>query len=96
MLAILDGGGAVRASIRKYGGDKILVQRCHQHKQRNVCEHFAEDQRPYWEKKLVHRASYESSSPYFTTFIVNPLQAGPNVGRRTIATSEITHRQKAK
>ena len=29
------------------------MQRCHQHKQRNVCEHFAEDQRPYWEKKLA-------------------------------------------
>jgi len=53
MLAILDGGGAVRASIRRYCGDKVLVQRCLQHKQRNICEHFAEDQRAYWEKKLA-------------------------------------------
>jgi hypothetical protein len=30
-LAILDGGGAVRASIRKPCGEKILVQRCQQH-----------------------------------------------------------------
>ncbi|HUA86648.1 MAG TPA: transposase [Bryobacteraceae bacterium] len=26
--------------------------RCQQYKQRNVCEHFAQDQRPHWEKKL--------------------------------------------
>lgn len=34
MVAVVDGGGAVRASIRKYCGDKILVVRCQQHKQR--------------------------------------------------------------
>ena len=52
MLAVLDGGAAASGSIRKYCGDNILVQRCQQHKQRNICEHFAEDQRSYWEKKL--------------------------------------------
>jgi len=52
MLAVLDGGTAIGGSIRKYGGDKILVQRCQQHKQRNICEHFADEQRAYWEKKL--------------------------------------------
>ncbi len=53
MLAILDGSGALRASIRRYCGDKVLVQRCVQHKQRNICEYFAEDQRAYWENKLA-------------------------------------------
>jgi putative transposase len=52
MLAGLDGGGAVRASIRKFCGDKVLVIRCHQHKQRNICEHFAREERASWEKKL--------------------------------------------
>jgi putative transposase len=52
MLAVLDGGAALAGSIRRHCGDKVLVQRCQQHKQRNICEHFAEDQRPYWEKKL--------------------------------------------
>jgi putative transposase len=52
LLAVLDGGGALRASIRKYCGDKVLVVRCQQHKQRNICEHFAQNERPYWEKKL--------------------------------------------
>jgi len=53
MLAVLDGGTAAGAAIRKFCGDKILVQRCQQHKQRNICEHFAEDQRTYWEKKMA-------------------------------------------
>jgi len=52
MLVGLDGGGAVRASIRKFCGDKALVVRCQQHEQRNICEHFALEQRPAWEKKL--------------------------------------------
>lgn len=52
MLAVLDGGPALAGSIRRHCGDKVLVQRCQEHKKRNICEHFAEDQRPYWEKKL--------------------------------------------
>jgi transposase-like protein len=52
MLAVLDGSAALGGAIRKYCGDKILVQRCQQHKQRNICEHFADEQRTYWEKKL--------------------------------------------
>src|SRR6266571_3182548 len=52
ILAVLDGGPALGGAIRKYCGDKILVQRCQQHKQRNICEHFADEQRTYWEKKL--------------------------------------------
>jgi len=52
MLAVLDGGPAAAGSLRKLCGDKILVQRCQQHKQRNICEHFDHDQRAYWEKKL--------------------------------------------
>lgn len=52
MLAVLDGGPALAGSIRRHCGDKVLVQRCQEHKQRNICEHFADDQRPYWEKRL--------------------------------------------
>lgn len=52
ILGVLDGGGAVGASVRKYCGDRLLIQRCQQHKQRNICEHFAPEHRAYWEKKL--------------------------------------------
>jgi putative transposase len=52
MLVAVDGGGAVRASLRKFCGDKAVVVRCQQHKQRNVCEHFAAEERAHWETKL--------------------------------------------
>ena len=52
MLAVLDGSAALGASIRRYCGDKVLVQRCQEHKQRNICEHFVADERAYWERKL--------------------------------------------
>lgn len=52
MVAVLDGSAALGASIRRYCGDKVLVQRCQEHKQRNICEHFAADERAYWERKL--------------------------------------------
>lgn len=52
MVAVLDGGTAICGAIRRHCGDKALVQRCQQHKQRNICEHFADEQRTYWERKL--------------------------------------------
>src|SRR5690242_2315629 len=52
MLVGIDGAGGLRASIRKHCGDRILLQRCQKHKQRNVCEHFTKDQQAYWETKL--------------------------------------------
>jgi putative transposase len=53
ILAVLDGGPSLSGAIRKYCGDKVLVQRCQEHKRRNICEHFADEQRTYWEKKLL-------------------------------------------
>lgn len=52
MLVGIDGAGGLRASVRKYCGDRLLLIRCQKHKQRNVCDHFAKDQQPYWETKL--------------------------------------------
>ena len=54
MLVVLDGAGALRASIRKHCGERAWIQRCQQHKQRNVCEHFGEDQYSHWETKLAN------------------------------------------
>lgn len=53
ILAVLDGGPSLSGAIRKYCGDKVMVQRCQEHKRRNICEHFADEQRTYWEKKLL-------------------------------------------
>ena len=53
-MVILDGGRALRSSIKKYCGEHALVQRCQLHKRRNVSEHFADDQQKYWDKKLAN------------------------------------------
>jgi putative transposase len=51
-LAVIDGGRAVHASIKKHCGDRALIQRCQLHKRRNIADHFADDQKTYWDKKL--------------------------------------------
>jgi transposase-like protein len=53
-IAVIDGGIALRTSIRKYCGDRVLIQRCQWHKRRNVTEHFVDDQRAYWNRKLAN------------------------------------------
>jgi transposase-like protein len=54
VLAVIDGGRAVQASIKKHYGDRVLVQRCVLHKRRNIAEHFADDQHHHWDKKLAN------------------------------------------
>ena len=53
MLAVVDGSKALRAALRKYSGDRALVQRCQLHKRRNVCGHFADEKAPPWDRKLA-------------------------------------------
>ena len=40
LLFVVDGGKALRAAISAVFGDKAVVQRCQQHKRRNVVEHL--------------------------------------------------------
>jgi putative transposase len=53
-MAVIDGGRAIRASIKKNCGDHALVQRCQLHKRRNITDHFADDQKKYWDRKLAN------------------------------------------
>ena len=53
-IAVIDGGRALRASIKKHCGERALVQRCQLHKRRNITEHFADDQKTYWDRKLAN------------------------------------------
>jgi len=53
MLAVVDGSKALRAALRKYSGDRALVQRCQLHRRRNVCGHFADEKAPPWDRKLA-------------------------------------------
>ena len=53
-IAVIDGGRALRASITKHYGERVLVQRCQLHKRRNITDHFADHQKKYWDKKLAN------------------------------------------
>jgi transposase-like protein len=53
-LAVIDGGRAIRASIKKHFGENVLVQRCQIHKRRNITDHFGDPQKNHWNKKLAN------------------------------------------
>jgi putative transposase len=53
-LNIIDGSKALRAGVRKYCGDASPILRCQLHKRRNICDHFAEEDQPGWERKLAN------------------------------------------
>jgi putative transposase len=84
MLVVLDGSGALRASIRKHCGERALVQRCQQHKQRNICEHFGEDQYSHWETKLANAydlAGYLEAKQALQQIHRELMQANPSAAR---------------
>jgi putative transposase len=45
ILFIIDGGKAIRRAIKDVFGEHALVQRCHRHKERNVCDLLPEPER---------------------------------------------------
>jgi transposase-like protein len=55
-LFVLDGGKALRRAVDAVYGDTAAVQRCRNHKRRNVLEHLPEKQRAH--TKLVLRAAF--------------------------------------
>lgn len=52
MLFVIDGGKALRKAIRQVFGNDVPVQRCVQHKQRNVLDHLSERDRPAVKARL--------------------------------------------
>jgi transposase-like protein len=52
MLFVIDGGKALERAIRSVFGAKALVQRCRQHKERNVTDHLPETERPLVQRRL--------------------------------------------
>ena len=45
LLAVVDGGKALTAGLRKVFGNKVMIQRCQIHKRRNVIDHLPEAER---------------------------------------------------
>lgn len=60
LLFVIDGGKGLRAAIRDVFGDSAIVQRCQQHKRRNVVEHLPVAQQKTVDRMLVE--AYRSES----------------------------------
>jgi len=54
-LFVIDGGKGLRKAIRTTFGNWALVQRCRQHKRKNVADHLPQSRRP-WMKAAMNRA----------------------------------------
>jgi putative transposase len=64
LLCVIDGSKGLRAALDDVFGDVALVQRCQNHKRRNVCEHLPEGRRAYANRMLsqAYKArSYETA-----------------------------------
>jgi len=61
ILFVVDGGKALDTAIRSVFGRKALVQRCRQHKERNILDHLPEAERPLVQRRL--RAAWATPDP---------------------------------
>jgi putative transposase len=61
ILFVIDGGKALERAIRAVFGAKALIQRCRQHKERNVTDHLPEAERPLVQRRL--RAAWPNPDP---------------------------------
>ena len=61
VLFVIDGGKALQRAIRSVFGAKALIQRCRQHKERNVTDHLPEAERPLIQRRL--RAAWANPDP---------------------------------
>src|SRR5215467_3589867 len=52
LLAVIDGGKAIRAALEATFGERVLIARCRRHKRRNVLDHLPEAQRTFIGRKL--------------------------------------------
>jgi putative transposase len=61
ILAVLDGAKALRKAVKDVFGKRVLVQRCQEHKKRNVADQLPESMRPSVRRAM--NEAYESSDP---------------------------------
>jgi transposase-like protein len=70
ILAVIDGGKAIRSALKATFGDRVLIARCRAHKRRTVLDHLPEEQRTFigrkldraWQKADADRAESELRS----------------------------------
>jgi putative transposase len=61
ILAVLDGAKALRKAVKDVFGKRVLVQRCQEHKKRNVADQLPESMRPSVRRAM--NEAYESNDP---------------------------------
>lgn len=72
ILCVIDGGKGLRAAIDAVFGDAALVQRCQNHKRRNICDHLPEKRRAYAMRAMsdAYKAkSYDSAKRLLKTLV---------------------------
>lgn len=68
LLAVLDGGKALRAAVKALWGDRVLIQRCWLHKLRNIQEYIPDtNHSQLWArmKKMMGLNSYKAAKSEF-------------------------------
>jgi transposase-like protein len=84
MLAVIDGSKALRVALRKYCGERGLVQRCQLHKRRNVCGHFADENATHWDRKLARaydQPGYRSAKKALQRILRGLVDLNPSAAR---------------
>ena len=80
LLFVIDGSKALRKSIRQVFGHDVPVQRCTQHKQRNVLDHLPERDRPAVKARLQRAwkdTNYQSALEQLTALALELDHAHP-------------------
>ena len=80
LLFVIDGSKALRKAIRQVFGNDVPVQRCTQHKQRNVLDHLPERDRPAVKARLRRawkETNYQSALEQLNTLALELDHAHP-------------------
>jgi transposase-like protein len=83
-LFIIDGGKGLRAAILAVFGGNAFVQRCQEHKQRNVKEHLPDALQPEYRRKLTAAygmASYDGALSALTDCVTELYRVNPSAAR---------------
>ena len=89
ILAVIDGAKALAKAIRDVFGARALIQRCQQHKSRNVTDQLPEDMRPSVRQALrdAYGCADAARAKRMLTNLVRRLRRAPRRPRSTRAST---------
>lgn len=92
-LFIIDGGKGLRAALDEVFGPDALVQRCQEHKKRNVIEHLPKTKQKEWRGRLAaayHQPSYEKAKSALWECVEDLRVLNPSAARSLLEGMEET------